>query len=312
MRPLAAALALAAGLLGLGACSGSTSSDPLVKATAHVSGTLTTVQLPTGRLQVEVAKPASVVSAADAFDGRKHTAPAGKTYLGVTWQYQSSVGVPTWEGPLVADGQGVAVTMALAVGGHDYRIGTTTSAPIDSYVLVPDHGDPQVAVTFDGLTQRIDVATGSRQPSAADLLYGDQPGVLQARSCAQGDWGAHLGGLTCSYTVGRMPYLPRLGWRPGGWTVVGLGTQVASVRESGRDYPVTGIADASTLGGAAPVATLLPTDQAVPGAGRTLQGFLVFAGGSGPLTIVRTLTLGGDAGRHPARPTVRVSNRAAL
>lgn len=306
---LALAVATAWALTGCGG--GGNGGDKRVDGVSHMTGSVVPVQLPTGRLRLTLAKPRSAVSAAQAADGRRHEAPDGQAYLGVGWAFQPEAGLPTWQRAFVVNDKAVA-SLALAVDGKTYSIGSVNSSGLPVYVLVPKGGDPHVEVTFAGVTQRIDVATSKRDPGRAAALYRQQPNIPVSHGCANGDWNARVAGLTCAYWAARMPYLPSLGWRRAGWLVVSVRAGAAAVHRGGHDYPVATMSDASRLAGAKPAATLLPHAHDLPSSKPGLQRYLAFAAGGGSLRIVRVLKLDSDHGHRPPRRTVTISTTVRL
>lgn len=312
-RKVAAALALAvAGAAVLAGC-GSSAATRVEGVEAPggpsvLQGSAVDVQLPNGRLALTLAPPASVVTAAQSADGQKHTAPDGHTYLGVLAQLQPSVGVPDWQTNFFP-GDDTVPSLAFEVGGTTYPVGREGAQGVPTYVLVPSKGDPQLEVTWHGVTQRVDVETGKRDPGDAALLYEPSPAPV-AHVCRPVGQGLRVSGLSCHYSSGRMAYLPAPGWNAQGWKVVTVSAAATEVHMGGHTYPVTAVRDDTRASGSALAANLLHQQSGGPRPSVVREA--AFGPGAGTLRIAQVLTLGDDHGHQPPTPTVVIAATVSL
>ena len=131
-----------------------------------------------------------------------------------------------------------------------YRVvgekGTVDSGLDTVWVAVdeaPDEiGSMKLAVTYDGLTQTLDPATGEREAGAAAVLY-DEPVADAEAACAADGFDREGVQLDLACLAGppqRTPYLPGPGWAAEGrsWLVAGTVVSVDSVVVDGTSYDV--------------------------------------------------------------------------
>ncbi len=160
-----------------------------------VTGDSSYVLLPTGRIDLTVGKPVDEVTADQAGDGEKHTAPDGGAFVPVTWEHD-----PFGEGAVPvnvmgADPQEADVVLrsgdTTADLGSPYQLagdqGTTDTGVGTMYVAVDGDGkSPTFEVTYDGLTQTVDPATGDRDAGAAEPLYAEPTMGIEAPCTSEG------------------------------------------------------------------------------------------------------------------------------
>ncbi|MBS45683.1 MAG: hypothetical protein CMH83_21415 [Nocardioides sp.] len=183
-------------------------------------------------------------------------APEGGVLVPLSWSIRSTLPYDqTFEG---------SVDVELVAGDERQVIGSLgLAAPSSStYARAEPHpvvlalgrdaelDDLALEVTFDGLTQRVDVTTGRRAPGPADLLYTDGPD-LTAGCTEVEDWCAMTAGpgsdlatsdgtFTASW-VSLYAWDRELGWAPEGsrWAAVRLqlfGVDVVQGRGGGAWY----------------------------------------------------------------------------
>ncbi len=185
--------------------------------------------LPTGRIDLTVGKPVDEVTADQADDGEKHAAPDGGAFVPVTWEHD-----PFGEGAVPvnvmgADPQEADVVLrsgdTTADLGSPYQLagdqGTTDTGVGTMYVAVDGDGkSPTFEVTYDGLTQTVDPATGDRDAGAAEPLYAEPTMGIEAPCTSEGfTSGPVQPDISCLVNAPqRTPYLPGQGWAEDGHT----------------------------------------------------------------------------------------------
>jgi hypothetical protein len=259
---------------GLSACGGPDAADPgdVVpgRASAEVVGDFGFVLIPTGRLDLVLGEPTTDDVGPDlAEDDETHAPPEGGSWVPVHVEHD-----PFGEGAVpvgLIGGAPQPAELALVVDGttvdlgSPYRVagekGTVDSGLDTVWVAVdeaPDEiGSMKLAVTYDGLTQTLDPATGERDAGAAAVLYDDPVAGGEAACAADGfdREGVHLD-LTClAGPPQRTPYLPGPGWAAEGrsWLVAGTVVSVDDVDVDGTSYDVESIEPSVTVNGSDPL-----------------------------------------------------------
>lgn len=333
LRPAAAALlvALLAGG-GLSACGdqgSATGAGQVVvgHSSDEVTGDSAYVLLPTGRIDLTVGQPVDEVTADEAGDGDAHAAPDGGTFVPVRWTHDpfGEGAVPI--GVLGADPKEADVVLtsggAEADLGSPYQLagdqGTTDTGVGTMYVAVPGDGeDVSFEVTYDGLTQTVDPATGDRDAGAAAPLYGDPTMGTEAPCTTDGfAAGDVVPDVSCVVDAPqRTPYLPGHGWAEDGhtWVLVGVDINVPTVRVGRGEYAVQSLAPSFTLDGA----DALPADDrygnAEPDA-TAVRGTWAFdadASGGKTLGVTLDLVLEKRSGPGPSTRREKVQQNVAV
>lgn len=246
---VAVAVVLLLTLFALGSCSGEAAAPPLVRVDgsdgADVDAPARTVTVPAGEFSFRVGEPVDSVTdtgseAETAETAETAEAPDGSVFVPVAWSFA----------PLrAADPQSVFVagkyeptTISLVAGsGSDevtteleepYQIvgpGLTDFADRTYYVSVDeaDVDDLRLTVSYDGLTQTLDPATGDLDAGAAEM-YADQRTADVA--CPRRSWKGQAMvtvDMYCRVTRAAVPYLPSQGWVEDGrqWTVLTITTE---------------------------------------------------------------------------------------
>jgi hypothetical protein len=263
MRPVALALAglLTVLLLGVGltACGnqGAGASDGDVvegHLSDKVTGDSSYVLLPTGRIDLTVGAPVDEVTADQAGDGEKHQAPDGGAFVPVTWDHDPFGAGAVPVEVMGADPQEADVTLVSgdteADLGAPYQLagdqGTTDTGVGTMYVAVDGDGQaPTFEVSYDGLTQTLDPATGDRDAGAAAPLYAEATAGIEApctqEGFASGDVTPEISCLVNAPQ--RTPYLPGHGWADDGhvWLLVGVDISLSGVQVGSTSYDVTSV-----------------------------------------------------------------------
>jgi hypothetical protein len=323
-----------AGLLlgaGLAACGdqgvGTAGGDVVV---GHLSDKVTGddafVLLPTGRIDLTVGAPVGVVTADQAGDGEKHAAPDGGAFVPVTWSHDpfGEGGVPI--GVIGADPQEADIVLvsgdSTADLGSPYRLaggqGPTDTGVGTMYVAVDGDGKtPTFEVSYDGLTQTVDPATGDRDAGAAAPLYADPTMGVEAPCTKEGfATGDVTPDISCVVNAPqRTPYLPGHGWAEDGhtWLVVGLDITLSGVRVGDTSYDVQSVQPHLTVNDA----DALPVDDRFGNAEpkpAAVRGTWAFDGSTdaNTLGIALDLVLEKAAGPGPSTRQVTVQQNVDL
>lgn len=223
------------------------------------------VALPTGRLQIWVAKPTRDIAADDTLDLVPVNAPSGAIFVPISWRslddfsaaqpYLTTSAVPQVD--LVAD-------------GTSYRLpspDSTADRGESFYVLVDGDAEKlSMTVTFEGVTQTVDLAKGKVTSGRARPLY-DLTAKRGRRLSCDGQWESAKAGETMAHSceVSEALLLPfadgRWAERGRSWLVVSVRTEVglygiATLTGGGGQYAVRKSRLRATLDGKRPVATL--------------------------------------------------------
>jgi hypothetical protein len=280
-----------------------------------VTGDSAYVLLPTGRIDLTVGTPVDEVTADQAGDGERHTAPDGGAFVPVTWEHD-----PFGEGAVPvtvmgADPQEADVVLrsddTAADLGSPYQPagdqGTTDTGVVTMYVAVDGDGeDPTFEVTYDGLTQSVDPATGDRDAGAAEPLYAEPAMGIEAPCPSEGFASGPLRPqVSCLVNAPqRSPYLPGRGWAEDGhtWLLVGVDIRLSGVDVGRTAYDVASVRPRLTVNGA----DALPADgrfgsaEPLPTAVRGTWAFDGVSAGDNSLTIALDLVLERTSGPGPS------------
>ena len=226
--------------------------------------------IPTGRLDLVLGEPTTDDVGPDlAEDDETHAPPEGGSWVPVHVEHDpfGEGGVPVGliggapqpaELALVVDGTTVHLGAPYRVVGEK---GTVDSGLDTVWVAVdeaPDEiGSMTLAVTYDGLTQTLDPATGEREAGAAAGLY-DEPVADAEAACAADGFdreGVQLDLACLAGPAQRTPYLPGPGWAAEGrsWLVAGIVVSVDNVVVDGTSYDVESLEPTVTLNGSDPL-----------------------------------------------------------
>jgi hypothetical protein len=256
VRATPAVLVLALAPLA-GACGGD---DPevgeVVRGREPVTGTTTSVALPSGALDVVVGAPRDSLAAEDTNDLEEQPEFDGSSWLPVSWSFDPFGG--PWGGALAVDPQEAEV--ALTVDGRSYAVGApyqvagpgTVDAPYDDlYVLVPGEPDPEdvgVEVTYDGHPVAGLDELGAERPPGVPC----PAGAFETSEPAE---------LDCEISlVGRTPYYPGVGWADDGELLTVVGVRAVRLL-SAASRSVVAIEDRSTIAGVTPLVGLTQEDR---------------------------------------------------
>lgn len=307
-------LLLVAGLSGCGgehAAAGTT-----IRTEKAPTGTPVTLVSPLGTATVTVGEPVGSIGKEQANDLKSHHAPDGGAFVPVTWSFSYAAAFPASRTGAIE----VPATLSLVAGGHRYdlqRIGRSVGATVPEYVAVASSKDLQVGLTYDGLTQTVDVATGKRHAGAAEALYDAKPTTID---CGKG-WSTSIpikAPMACSLQVAVVPWA-------GSWA--SAGHEYVVVQADIRPYPleihrgasyarydVRTIADQSTVDGA----TASQPFQQDSSARYVVGGTSVFEVATGThtldLKLEYALQRGGQtgSGKYPLDPTVTFTRSVPL
>lgn len=323
-RPRHVALLAAVALVASG-CGDETApeSQPgrAIEAAAPVQGTKASVAVPTGELTLQVGAPVTAVSADQTARLKAVEAPPDGTVLPVGMSFDQ--GAAPLAGVLAFPAK--PTTVSVRACGHDYPVGDAYTVGDDDgsigpvgapgyYVTLPcaPGADVGVVVSYDGVDQSVDASTGVVTSGRAGTI-GDLGAAIAPRAaCPTAGWSvaaARLKGVRVDCTVSasyRTPYLPGRGWAEEGqeWVVADvdeirlLDASAPGAGGATTDLTVTGIEDASMIGGVA--ATELLVQQPKPReyvAGGTWV-FSVPADSGDPIGVDLTYRLDGTGSVH--------------
>ncbi|MBF4764061.1 hypothetical protein ISU07_13075 [Nocardioides islandensis] len=291
-----------------------------------VQGDAAFVLLPTGRIDLTVGAPVDEVTADQAGDGKKHSAPDGGAFVPVTWSHDpfGEGGVPI--GVIGADPQEADVVLVSgdtrADLGAPYRLagdqGTTDTGVGTMYVAVDGDGrSATFEVSYDGLTQTVDPATGDRAAGAAAPLYADRTVGVEAPCTQEGfAHGDVVPDVSCVVDAPvRTPYLPGHGWAADGdtWLLLGIDITISGVRVGATSYDVQSVRHRITVNGADAVEVDERSGDSEP-LPSAVRGTWVFDGGTGAdtLDITLDLVLEKKSGPGPSTRQETVQQEVAL
>ncbi|GAB2973842.1 hypothetical protein [Nocardioides montaniterrae] len=276
LRHAASAAVLACALPALAACGGSASglnAGDLVNArqAAQFSNEKQTgIALPTGRLEVHTGQPVKALTSEDTSELTSETAPAGMEFVPITWEFvrRSST---AYAGFIGAND---LATADIRVGKDNYRLpAPDPSQGAESfYVVVPaSSAHVRLGIGYDGVTQVADLTTGKVDAGRAEGLYHLSYKKPRYADCgAKPSWKVLAASQsTCKVTEPVvLPYAGGKWAKPGHeWLVVSVATTFGTLTEAGVTiaqggtyYPV-GLTTTYRLGKAAPVKTLLKSND---------------------------------------------------
>lgn len=246
-RSLVSVAASASVLVALAACSTGSGGDAddrvvPVAGTVDLSGSEVEVVLPSGQLTITVTEPRDVVPAADADDRSEHEAPEGQAYVGLGW---AQSGVAPAFGPILHGSVPRPASVVVRAGGETVdvlEIDTQEGSGGGAWVLVPEGLSGAVAeITYDGLTQTVDLADATLDAGGAAGLYDIQ--LLPTACSDAGESGPVLTySIDCTTSAATAtPYVAGRGWAPEGstWLVLDLTVQPSTFRgTAGGHYDV--------------------------------------------------------------------------
>lgn len=229
-------------------------------------GTASTVALPIGRLEISAGKPTTKLAADDTRQLQAVEAPAGSTFIPITWQYDAGTFgdftdyLDTQANPVID----------LVADKASYRLPAPEASGEGAesfYALVSGDGeDASLSVDFDGVKQTVVLATGKRTEDKAAPLYKLKPRKNRTSSCTTDSrfklsiTHSRLPDYSCNITpTATIPYAGGK-WAEDGktWLVVTLSTTLrrydllSDDLKSGAIYVATSIDSTFTLGKAKP------------------------------------------------------------
>lgn len=298
-------------------------------------GTASTVALPIGRLEISAGKPTTTLTAEDTRQLEAVDAPAGSTFVPITWQYDAGT-FGDYTDYLDTDAKPV---IDLVADKATYRLPApkaTGEGAESFYALVAgDAEDASLSVDFDGVTQTVDLATGDRVEGAATPLYKLKPRKDRTASCTTDSKfklsiaRSRLPDYACNVTrAARIPYAGGA-WAEKGktWLVVTLSTTLrrydllSEDLRSGAIYVATSAETSFRLGKVKPTKVLEDKElTACPDeeqGGCTKVFHLVFAvdgGSSSTLRMDQTydLALSSVWGGGEGRDSLELTNKATI
>jgi hypothetical protein len=313
MRRIAAVAVL---VLALSACGAHATPGAKVRTEQAPKGSTVSLTSPLGVASVTVGKAVDTVDKDRASDLKSHHAPKGGAFVPVTWTFTYATGFPA----AAIGAASKPAALALIAGGKSYpldTIGRSFGTPQPEYVAVPTTTGLKVGLTYDGLTQTVDVATGKRDAGAAEALYSAQQ---QTVDCGQG-WTTSIpikAPMDCTLHVTTVPWA-------GSWA--GAGHEYVVVSADIRPYPleihrgshdarydVRSVTDRSTVDG---IGAKQPLQQD-PAASYAMTGTSIFDVPTGAhsldLELDYALQKGGETGpgTYPLDPTVTFSRSVPL
>jgi hypothetical protein len=276
-----------------------------------LDGTSTKVLVPAGAIEVTVGDPV------DSYEGDR--APRGGGFVPVRLAFDSEAAPAALLGILGGTPEQASVVLVSGDSHYDlpapYRVvgpGTTSGGGQTFYVAVADTDELRIEVTYDGLTQSVDPATGDIDKAGAAGLYEVDATVSDQRCPADG-WrpaGVQLR-MDCAVTGPvATPYDPKQGWAKEGrtWLFAGVDLRLLAVQlpvgSQSVEYLPRGDGQLElSIGGAPAVRTVRETDTSAQ------QLFDVASGAVGPLHIESThdLERADDADPGPRDRTVTLS-----
>ena len=204
-----------------------------------IEGTRSTVQLPTGSLDLVVSKPRDELTDREA---EPRSAPDGGSFVGLSWELRPLE--RTKSNPYLVRRLPLAAEVTLVSEGRRYPIGK----PYDRankvgddtrssswWVAVGGAGkDVKVEVAYGGETQVVDVAKSKIEPGRAAPLYDPSPVAPVASPCRTARPSGPLArpefeSFTCDVEVlGLEPYVDEVGWaKPGRtWAVLSVSSRL--------------------------------------------------------------------------------------
>lgn len=238
-------------------------------------GAPSSLVLPIGRLEVFLGEPTARLDARHTRQLEPATAPPGSTFVPITWQYDAG----TFGDHAAYLGEAPTPKVELRADRAGYRLpapDSTGQGGESFYVLVSGSGrDLDLAVTYDGVEQSVDLLTGERDPGDAAGLYDLTPATTKTRACEKGaDFNGTAGypDYRCRYSRPvRLPYADGA-WAEPGRTFLAL-TVTTSIRRfdiagdvpgSGALYLPASVTSTFALGEIEPIAAVQDTTDTCP------------------------------------------------
>lgn len=194
--------------------------------------------VPTGELQVFAGEPVTSLDADETRDRTAYDAPAGTAYVPIAWRLRPGRLAPL-QRYVAAD---VGLTVDLATGDDSHRLPPPSSGNgwRSFYAQVDGEGDDaRLQVEFDGVTQTLDLRTGTRRSRRATALYRLPDRLTSTTNCQEAatfDMARAAADHDCELTrTALMPYAGGA-WAPKGsrWLVVELQTTLTTIAQASR------------------------------------------------------------------------------
>lgn len=243
----------------------------------QVEGQAIAVRLPVGELNVTVGAPITdSITGEQAADSDEHQVPSDGSFIPISWDFDALEKIP---GRAYYGQEPLPAEVALRMGDQvidlpepyvvrGIGIGT---APVRVFYVPSQQADPKVSleVSYDGLTQLADAATGEVAPSVASLLYADPVTApdVECDSLTSTRYPRLRIDPACSATVERVPYLPEIGWAPEGesYPVVSYGLDLRSPSVGRLEWEAESVVGTATLDGAGSILVVSTSaDPSVP------------------------------------------------
>lgn len=209
----------------LGGCGDDGAEDEAVLTAAGsltLEGEELEVVLPSGQFTFTVTEARDEVTDDEAADGESRTAPDGRHYLGLQWDWEGMTG-PVFS-LLNRDEPPQVATVSVVAGEEEvsvFELDTQAGNPDDrAWVLVPDDADATLEVAYDGHTQTVDLTSGDVDAGVAEGFYAIDG---HPADCPDEGPGRESEGLQyrIECTAGEayaVPYVAGLGWAAEGQT----------------------------------------------------------------------------------------------
>lgn len=238
-------------------------------------GTPSSLVLPIGRLEIFLGEPSEKLAATETRQLEAVAAPAGSTFVPITWQYDAA----TFGDHAAYVGRATTPKVELVSDEAGYQLPppeATGEGGESFYVLVSGSAkELELSVTYDGVEQSVDLATGERKADDGAPIDELPPVSTKTRNCERGaDFHGTKGFPDYSCRATRPIRLP---YAAGAWAEPGRTFLALTVTTSVKRFDITGILPGSgavylpasvrstfELDDAKPVAVLEDTSDTCP------------------------------------------------
>jgi len=232
------AVLAAALLLPLAACDDEPSATPQTTVGDQVEGRSKDIKLgkktavvtPAGRLTVAFGRPVRTLEEEQTTDLVARTAPKGSTFVPLEWSFKEDV----FGKIAILFGDRKPLEVTLVSDGKKYELTPPedTAGKVTEYVVVDGEAkDLRLRVTYNKLTQTLDVGTGKLHKGVAAGLYDLPRTKVKIRDCPVKQWFTQpdvFPQYTCQYTTAiASPYVAETWAKPGHtWLSVTVATNL--------------------------------------------------------------------------------------
>lgn len=213
-------MALASGLVACSSGDKAAVGDVVTaSATADIEDLSVDVRVPWTAFKLGISSPAGELRSTQTSSAEEIQAPDGLKFVGLSWSEDLSASQE-----MTQDMGNLVCCATQAVGAKLVVSGTTYELPRPKdgsayFVTVPSESSA-VEVTFEGVVQTIDLASGEVDSGDASPLY-DAPESSDATVCNGSD-SSGAAEMSCRAEVVYPAWIPDLGWADGGetWTAI--------------------------------------------------------------------------------------------